>query len=165
MRKTVIPQFLVAAFALLWSGGSVLAEDTREVVADPTLAAGPIHRFFLGDDYRELWTTPIEVEVLNFDTEAGGLEPLFRVGGAQTFGLALKGADGKAYTFRSLVKDQTQNLTEDLKDSLVARVFQDQLATIHPASTSMVPPLAKAAGVLYNTPRLVLLPDLSLIHI
>jgi len=129
------------------------------MVADPTLSAGPIHSLLLGRDYRDLWSTPVEFEVLDFSSEAGGLTPLFRVGGAQTFGLALKGADGKSYTFRSLVKEQDQNLHESLRGYAIGRIFQDQQASLHPAATSMVPPLAKAAGVLHNTPRLVVLPD------
>ena len=136
-----------------------MAAETRTIVADPTLSAGPVKRLLLGADYRELWTTPVEIEVLDLSREAGGLTPLFRVGGAQTFGLALKGADGKSYTFRSLIKDQSLNLHESLRGHAIARIFQDQQASLHPAATSMVPPLAKAAGVLHNEPRLVLLPD------
>ena len=139
--------------------GVGLAAETKVLVADPTLSAGPIHRFLLGADYRDLWETPVEFEVLDLSTEAGGLTPLFRVGGAQTFGLALKGADGKSYTFRSLVKEQAQNLHESLRGYAIGRIFQDQQASLHPAATSMVPPLAEAAGVLHNTPRLVVLPD------
>ena len=155
----VTQHLLAGLITLLWAGGSVHAAETRVVVADPTLSAGPIHRLFLGADYRDLWTTPVEIEVLDLSTEAGGLTPQFRVGGAQTFGLALKGADGKSYTFRSLIKDQALNLHESLRGYATGRIFQDQQAALHPAATSMVPPLAKAAGVLHNTPRLVLLPD------
>ncbi len=154
-----VPKLLVGLMALLCTSGPVLAAETRTIVADPTLGAGPIHRWLLGADYRDLWATPAEIEVLDFSTEAGGLEPLFRVGGAQTFGLALKGADGKSYTFRSLVKNQDQNLHESLRGYAVGKIFQDQQASLHPAATSMVPPLAEAAGVFYNTPRLVVLPD------
>jgi len=150
---------IIVLFGMLWTGGSWLSAETREMVADPSLGAGPVKRFLVGADYRDLWATPIDVEVLDLSTEAGGLKPLFRVGGAQTFGLAMKGADGKSYTFRSLIKEQAQNLHESLRDYAIGRIFQDQQASLHPAATSMVPPLAKAAGVLHNTPRLIVLPD------
>ena len=143
---------------LFWTESEVAAE-TRVVTADPTLAAGPVHRFLFGEDYRDLWTTPIEVEVLDLNREAGGLKPLFRVGGAQTFGLAMKGADGRSYTFRSVRKELTQNLSESLRDNVIGRIFQDQQASIHPASNVIVPPLSKAAGILHNSPRLIVLPD------
>lgn len=150
---------LAVVVVLLSTNTPHLEAETREVVVDPSLSAGRVHRLLFGDDYRDLWTTPIEIEVLDFSREAGGLEALFRVGGAQTFGLALKGADGKAYTFRSLVKNLTQNLRADLRSSPFGRAAQDQLAAIHPAATTMVPPLAKAAGVLHNVPKFVILPD------
>ena len=154
-----VKSLLSGLIALLFTSGSLLAAETRTIVADPTLSAGPIHRLLLGADYRDLWETPIEIEVLDLSREAGGLKPLFRVGGAQTFGLAFQGADGKSYTFRSLVKEQAQNLHESLRGYAIADIFQDQQASLHPAATSMVPPLAEAAGVLFNTPRLIMLPD------
>ncbi len=109
--------------------------------------------------YRNLWAIPIEVEVLDLQREAGGLRPLFRVGGLQTFGLAIAGADGKSYTFRSMVKDMGQSLPEAFREYLVDDVVQDQLSSAHPASALMVPPLARAAGVIHNERRLVPLQD------
>ena len=142
-----------------WTSRSLLAAETRTVTADESLRAGAVHRWMLGSDYRDLWTTPIEVEVLDLQNEAGGLHPLFRVGGAVTYGLAFAGADGKSYTFRSLIKDYRQNLHEDMREYVVGDVFQDQLAASHPAAPVIVAPLAKAAGVLHTTPKLVVLPD------
>ena len=150
---------IIAMAVLLWTGSPRLAAETRVVVADPSLKSGRFYEALFGTDYRRLWETPIAVEVLDLSTEAGGLKPLFRVGGAQTFGLALKGADGKSYTFRSLVKEQGQNFHETLQGFAIARFAQDLQASIHPASNVMVPALARAAGVLHNEPRLIILPD------
>jgi len=61
-------------------------------------------RFLLGTDYRKLWTAPLEAEVLDLGSFAGGLTPVMRVGGQQSKGLALKGADGRDYTFRGVDK-------------------------------------------------------------
>ena len=38
---------------------------TRTVVAGEEYDAGGLYRFLMGNDYRDLWTTPIEVEVLD----------------------------------------------------------------------------------------------------
>ena len=82
----------------------VLAEDApgRRTVVAGSYQAGSLHRFFLGSDYRAAWGTPVSVEVLDLAREAGGLTPVVRVGGQQTKGLALAGADGRSYTFRGL---------------------------------------------------------------
>lgn len=157
IRLSLVFAVLTSSF---WTGGSELkAQETREIIANPDLKAGRAYSLLFGANYRDLWTTPFEIEVLDFSTEAGGLTPAFRVGGNQTFGLALKGADGKSYTFRSLVKGLRTTLHPDLQNKKFGDFTQDQLAAVHPAGTVMVPPLAKAAGVLHNTPRFVMLPD------
>jgi hypothetical protein len=46
-----------------------------------------------------------------------------------------------------------------MREYVVGDVFQDQLAASHPAAPVIVAPLAKAAGVLHSTPKLVVLPD------
>jgi hypothetical protein len=45
--------------------------------ADPGYGAGWLHRLLFGADHRSLWTTPVEVEVLNLRTYAGGLQSGF----------------------------------------------------------------------------------------
>ena len=139
--------------------GSVVLAETRTVTADESLGAPGVHRWLLGSSYRQLWTTPIEVEVLDLNRFAGGLRPAFRVGGLQTLGLAMTGADGRSYTFRSLVKDNSGSLPADFKGTFAADVAQDLLSASHPAATFVVPPLAVAAGVLHSVPRLVIMPD------
>jgi hypothetical protein len=59
-------------------------------------AAGGLHRFFFGDHYRDLWTTPIRVQVLDLQRFAGGLTPVKRGGGEQTKSLRFDGGDGRA---------------------------------------------------------------------
>lgn len=155
--RAVIALTTLAVLALI--PNPRLSAETRTVTADQSLRASAAYKWFLGSDYREVWSTQIEVEVLDLQKVAGGLRPLFRVGGLQTHGLALSGADGKSYTFRSLVKDLGQVLPEDFRDYLIDDAFQDQLSSTHPGAVLIVPPLAEAAGVLYIVPRLVIMPD------
>jgi hypothetical protein len=133
--------------------------ESRKLVADPQYAASGAHRLFFGDDYRDLWTTPASFEVLDLKAVAGGLSPVRRVGGQQTKGLALKGADGRSYTFRSLDKDPSSLLEEDLKGTVIERILQDQMAAQHPASEVVARVLLEAAGVPTPAWRLVTLPD------
>ena len=150
-----------ALAGLLFASAAVAlqAEDTRGVVAGEQYEAGGIHRFLWGSDYRKLWTTPVMVEVLDLQKEAGGLSPVRRVGGAQTKGLALRGADGGAYTFRGLDKDASDLLEEDLKGTIVERLLNDQMAAQHPGSELVARGLLEAAGVPVPAWRLVVLPD------
>lgn len=153
MRST----WLVAATLVL--GAPAWPETTQKVTAGPQFAAGGFYRFWFGDGYRDLWTTPIEAPVLDLATTAGGLTPVRTVGQAQTLGLALKGADGRAYTFRSLHKHPERLLPEALRDAWPARLLQDRTSATHPAAAVIVASLAEAAGLPHTAPRLVVIPD------
>ena len=133
--------------------------DSVVVTPGAHYRAGGFHTLFFGKHYRNLWTTPIRVEVLDLATFAGGLRPTKRGGGKQTRSLRFAGADGREYQFRSVDKDPSPLLPEELRHTVAQRVFQDQISAGHPAAPLVVSPLLDAAGVLHSSPRLVLLPD------
>jgi len=135
------------------------APKIKKVKAGERYEASWIHKLFLGTDYRDLWTTSIEVEVLDLENFAGGLRPVFRVGRKQTMGLALKGEDGLSYTFRGIDKDPTTLLPTSFSDTLAARIVQDQTAAAHPGAPLIVDGLVEAFDVLSRKSRLVLMPD------
>jgi len=142
------------------SAASVAGQpETKTVVVGPQYSDSWLHRVFFGSDYRELWTTPVSVEVLDLETEAGGLSPVRRVGGQQTKGLALKGRDGKNYTFRGLEKDASELVEAELRGTVVESVLQDQMAAQHPASELIARVILDAAGIPCPPWRLVVLPD------
>lgn len=133
--------------------------DTVHIVPSAAYRAGGLHRFLLGSGYRELWATPIRVEVLDLDAYAGGLRPLERGGGAQTRSLRMEGADDRTYLFRSVDKDATQRLDPVIRESLAADVLQDQIALILPTAALIVAPILEAGGVLHAAPGLYVMPD------
>ncbi|HUG53255.1 MAG TPA: BamA/TamA family outer membrane protein [Vicinamibacteria bacterium] len=147
---------IVAGSAL---GRAAEAPSRQRVVAGERYRAAGLHRLLLGDDYRDLWTMPVELPVLDLQRYAGGLRPVRRVGGQQTKGLALEGADGRDYTFRGVDKDPTEILPPELREGLAKTVIQDQIASAHPAAAVVVPPILEAAGVLHSSPELVVMPD------
>jgi hemolysin secretion/activation protein ShlB/FhaC/HecB len=133
---------------------------TQQVVAGrPAYDQSWFYRKTFGEGYRTLWTTPITVPVLQLPSFAGGLTPVRQVGSMQSIGLALKGADGKSYTYRVLDKDPTKILPPEWKGSLPAYIFQDQTSSSHPGTAYIVPTLAEAADVPHVAPRVVFMPD------
>lgn len=133
--------------------------DSVTIIAGPGYRAGNLKESLLGRDYRDLWTTPIRVAVLDLDTYAGGLTPQQRGSGLQTRSLRFLAADGREYNFRSVDKDQTGGLHPDFRNTLVDRVTQDQVSSKHPAGALITSPLLEAAGVLHAVPRLYVMPD------
>ncbi|HEX6643646.1 MAG TPA: hypothetical protein VF037_03160, partial [Gemmatimonadales bacterium] len=133
--------------------------DTVVTAADSSHGAGPMHRFFFGSGYRDLWVKPIRVPVLDLDAFHGGLEATESGGGQQTKSLRLENDEGWEWTFRSVQKDVTSILPEGLRKSFFAGIVNDQVSHAHPGGALIVPPLAAAIGVLHAQPQLAIMPD------
>ena len=148
---------VMAAFGMVAAAAG--AQEKKVVPVGPQYAAAGAQRFWLGEGYRDLWTAPVELPVLDLKTTAGGLTPVRVVGQAQSVGLAMRGADGKAYTFRSLHKHPERMLPETLRDRWPAKLAQDQTSGTHPGAALVQAALAEAAGVPFTKPRIVIMPD------
>lgn len=121
--------------------------------------AGWLHRLLLGAHYRDLWATPLSVDVLDLATYAGGLTPTACAGRRQTKSVRLQGADHLEYVFRSVDKDPTLALPPELRRTFARDLLQDQISSGHPGAPLVVAPLLEATGVLHATPALYALPD------
>lgn len=132
---------------------------TRIVAAGGHYRAGPLHRFFFGAGYRSLWQVGFEVEVLDLGSFAGGLTPRKRGGGKQTQSVTFEDREGREWKFRSIDKDPSAVLPEELRGTFVDALVQDQVSSAHPLGPLMVDPLAEAVGLLGAKHRLFLLPD------
>lgn len=158
----------LAAVLLLLSASILTAQIAKSppprgaavhtVVPGARYEAQGLKRWFLGGAYRDVWTTPVEVPVLDLDF-AGGLTPVETGGYGQTFTLELDGADGLEYAVRSLDKDPTRRLEPEFQGTVVAAIVQDQTAAFLPTAGLVVDPLLEAAGLLYPKHRLVVVPD------
>ena len=135
------------------------AGRTVVTAAGEQYRAGAFHRWILGRHYRDLWTTPVEVEVLDLSTFAGGITPLERGGGRQTKALRFLGADGREYSFRSVDKDPSAVLDSILRETVVDDLVQDGISAAHPFGALVAAPLLDAAGILHVDPVLRVMPD------
>ncbi|HJS56862.1 MAG TPA: hypothetical protein VKA01_02055 [Vicinamibacteria bacterium] len=134
-------------------------ETQRAIAGRPEYDTSWLHNIFMGTGYRKVWTTPIEFPVLDLAAFAGGLTPVRPVGSMQSIGLALRGRDGRNYTFRMTDKDPTRILPPEWAGTVPAKLFQDSTTANHPGNGFIVPPLAAAAGVPHATPLYVFMPD------
>ncbi len=152
---------LALGLAVLSGPRALCAQDARTttVMAGAHYHAGWLHSLMLGAHYRDLWSTPLEVEDLDLSRFAGGLTPISCGGRRQTKVLRFLGADGRTYAFRSIDKDPTLALPPDLRATFARDLVQDQISSAHPGAPLVVAPLLDAATVLNEHPRIVLLPD------
>ena len=159
---TLASAALVTLSSAAWTQNTRAAprpgEDSVTVQASRKYGASGVHRFLLGDNYRDLWYQPITVPVLDLAKYAGGLTALEEGGNAQTRNLHLRGGDGKRYVFRPVFKEVLQ-LPDVFKGTLVAQIFADGLSASHPAATVLPNPLLRASGLLHAEPELFVMPD------
>lgn len=157
---TVAAGLLLAAPARGQAPASDREATEVTLVGDARYAeAGRLQRLLFGDDYRDLWARPFRAEVLDLGRFAGGLTPVRAVGQQQSRGLALRGADGRSYTFRGTEKDATAGLEPELRETIAGRIAQDQVAALHPGAHPVAAALLEAAGVPSAAPRIVVMPD------
>ena len=156
MAKKLKPLLLATSLLLLPDG--LAAQRTVTLPADSGHAAGALHRILFGAGYRDAWTVPITVPVLDLDTFAGGLTP-FRAGGNQSRTLRFNAGNGRVYHFRSTKKFLPRNLPDDIQDTPAGKVIQDQSSAMHPTGHLLVSGLQEAAEILQPVPTLVYIPD------
>jgi hypothetical protein len=144
--------------------GPALGAQTNASAPDTVQApgahyrAGGLHRFFLGSEYRALWSTPITVPVLDLRTYSGGLRPVSRGGGKQTRSLLLEASDGRQFFFRAVDKDASVLLPSELRPTVAGHVVRDQTSSAFPTAPPVVAVLLEAAGIPHAEEQLFVLP-------
>ncbi len=134
-------------------------DTTHTVVPGARFEATSFGKWIYGKNYRQLWTTPIEVPVLDLDTVGGGLSPMRPGGAGQSISLHFMGKDGRRYTVRSIDKDPSKRLMDELRDTVVEDVIQDLVSAHLPGAGLVVDVLMEATGVLHAPHQLVVIPD------
>lgn len=158
LYATALPHFSPAE-TLAESVTEPVFPDSISVVTAPYYKAGSFKKWFLGKNYRQEWTTPVTLPVINIRNVAGGLKPTQRGGGMQSRSLRLEDSSGKEYVLRSIEKYPDKILPEQLQQTFVKDIVVDGISASYPFAAVSIPKLAVAAGIPYLTNRLVYVPD------
>lgn len=164
MRKIFfhfITAFLIAFFPLKAQNNN--DKEIINIAPGIEYEAGWFHELIFGEHWRDLWITPINVEILDLRKFAGGLTPLKRGGGFQTKSLRLLGKDGNVWKFRSMAKDPAKVLPKILRQTVVADIFQDQISSANPLAALVAAPILDSVGILQAKPYLVYMPNDTLL--
>ncbi|HVG39974.1 MAG TPA: hypothetical protein VM888_00085, partial [Chitinophagaceae bacterium] len=133
--------------------------DSIIATANERLRQRGLKSALMGRNYREEWTTPLSVPVLDMGTEMGGLSPTKQGGGKQTRSLRLVDNQGKEYALRSIRKFPEAAIPEDLRSPLFSDIVNDGISASYPFASLSVSPIAKAAGVPNIRRKLLYIPD------
>lgn len=160
--KIILPLLFTVQFSF-FSIAQQRTEKFEFVVPGPEYEAGFIHNFFFGKHWRDIWTTPVKIGFLNLNKFDGGLIPLKRGGGLQTASLRFISANGNQWKFRSINKDPSKVLPEELRESVVESILKDQISSANPYAPLVAAPLLEAVGILQAKPYLFIIPDSELL--
>ncbi|GAB3199923.1 hypothetical protein ABID22_003918 [Pontibacter aydingkolensis] len=133
-------------------------DSTITLAAGKHYDRGPIHTFFYGDHYRDLWKTPVQAKVLDIGTAKGGLIPLQMGGSRQTINMRMQNPEGIEYVVRSVDKEPASIFSEKMQRSYLAYIVRDATSATNPYGALTIPPMAKAIGIYYVEPELVYVP-------
>lgn len=134
-------------------------DSVKYLAAGPEYAASGFKKFWLGKHYRDVWTTPVKINYLDLDTEAGGLVPLQKGGGKQTISLRLQNKEEIQYSLRSVNKDPKGVIPEPLHGTFAESLVKDQISSAHPYGALVIPSLANAAEIYHTSPKLFFVPN------
>ena len=160
-RNSIINILLIVSFGMFYSAFAQTDTTVKYITVVPgtEYEAGWFHEVFFGSHWRDLWTTPLKVEILNLKNFAGGLTPVKKGGGKQTKSLRFQGEDGQLWKFRSVNKDPSSILPLGLRETIADDIVQDQISTSNPLAPLVVFSLLDAVNLLEAQAKLVYLPD------
>ncbi len=116
-------------------------------------------KFFMGQNYRAEWSTPVNMKVFNISTEKGGMKAVGVGGGNQTKSLQLVDKKGKEWVLRSMNKNPSKAIPEAFRGSFAEDLVAELSSASHPYGALAFPVLAKSLDLTVAKPELFFVPD------
>lgn len=135
------------------------SDSTVVKIASTQYNTGKLKRFWMGDNYRDVWNEPVRFPVFDIGAEHGGLDIIKRGGGQQTKSVRLEAPDERQYVLRSVEKYVEGALPDELRGTVAVDIVQDGISQSNPYGALVVPYLADATGVYHTNPQIVFVPD------
>ncbi len=118
-----------------------------------------IKRFFLGNNYRKEWATPVKMKVFDIQKNQGGFTIESLGGGKQTASLRLLDTSRVEWALRSINKNPELALPENLRGTVAQSIVQDMISASHPYAPLAIATLSNAVDVRESAPELFYVPD------
>lgn len=150
---------IIILFFINISAQNVYEKKYLEVIPGEEYEQSRLFEVFFGHHWRDLWVTPITVEVLDLEKFDGGLTPIKKGGGFQTKSLRLITPKGVQWKFRSINKDPSKVLPEELSETFAADILKDQISSSNPMAPLVAGEILEAVDVIQSKPILVYMPD------
>ena len=142
----------------------IAATNLPESVTRPASKQFPpisgLKKFFMGQNYRTEWSTPVHMRTLDIDKEKGGFTVAGLGGGEQTKSLRLKDIrGGKDWVLRGVEKNPAANIPAPFRNYVAHVLAKEINSASHPYGALIVPGLAKPLNIVVPEPELFFVED------
>src|SRR5215472_5203902 len=119
----------------------------KAVIAGKEYKASFFKKWLWGSNYRNVWTTPVKIRLLNLDTADNGLKPsqINKHDPAKT--LYLTNPEGQEYTLRSVNKWPGKLVSQGFRRTFVEDRINDEVSTSNPYSPATLPYLEEQLNI------------------
>jgi len=122
--------------------------------------ASKLKRIFFGENYRKEWAAETKLPVIRISEIRGGLTPVRRGGGHQTYSLRLKDDNDNEWILRSIEKYPDVLLPTGLRETFAKDILVDAMSAQDPYAALAVPAIADATDVPHTHPIIgIVAPD------
>jgi Omp85 superfamily domain/Calcineurin-like phosphoesterase len=118
-----------------------------------------LKKFFMGQNYRPEWSTPVNMKVFKINQEKGGFTILSLGGGNQTKSLRLRDKNGKEWVLRSVNKNPTKAVPEAFRGTVAEDLVAEMNSASNPYAALAIPTLARSLNLVAPQPELFFVPD------
>ncbi|MEM0518446.1 hypothetical protein [Aequorivita flava] len=132
--------------------------DSVSVAASTLYKGDMLKNLMQGEQYRDVWATPVKVPVVYLGQLHGGLSIIKKGGGKQTKSLRLKNEKGVVYTLRSVAKDPDPLIPEFAKTLGIENIIIDGVSAQHPYGAMVAAKLSEKINIQHTHPSLVFVP-------
>jgi len=155
--------YLVVGLLTLFFTVSSLAQEESEanktIILGEEFNAGWLHKSLFGSQWRDLWTTPISIPILDLNSFQGGLTPRFYGQNFESPFLKFIGNDERYWKFTPINKDILELLPDALQITFVENILEDQVSSVNPFAKIISSELLNAVGFDLPIPIFIVLPE------
>ena len=135
-------------------------QDTITISASDNYSThSSLKKFFMGNNYRKEWETPVNMRVFNLSKEKGGFKVVSFGGGKASRSLTLKDTTNRLWVLRSIDKDPSKAIPQNFRATMSAALVKDFISASQPYAPLIIPALSEPLGLVVPKPELFFVPD------
>ena len=139
----------------------IVSKDSITIAASQKIRpVTGLRKFFMGQNYRKEWSTPVSMKIFRLAQEKGGFKIERLGGGTQTKSLHLTNIKtNENWVLRNVNKNPLKPVPGNFETTLSTDFYLELLTAAHPYAPLAIPVLANALHVQAPKPELFYLPD------